>query len=44
MYLKTHSVKPRFLSFHGLAKPTLPKPAGTLSRQELSRIVAEMLD
>ena len=44
MDLKTQIIEFAFRPFHGLTRPKPPLPSGTLSRQELRRLVAEMLD
>jgi len=44
MHFKTQTIESAFRSFHGLSRPKPPQSRGTLSRQELRRIIAEMLD
>jgi len=43
MYFKTQTIESTFRSFHGLSRPKPPQQGGILSRQEIRRIVAEML-
>lgn len=43
MYFKTQIIETTSRAFHRLSRPKLPLPNGTLSRQELRRIVAEMV-
>lgn len=43
MSFNTHIIESVLRPLQGLSRPKQPQPSGTLSRQQLQRIVAEML-